>query len=143
MNFLHSMEAMQLRDSREPGELMCWRAMAIHHAFPQLMQLRCLVYSASGFNKGKKLMKSSYHLVWPDLVVDPDTAGMLREVTLQLFEEESRKEGSYLRGLKKKLIDLHETNDWLNVFDKTTISARNGLRLPYNDKVSKVYSCSE
>ena len=27
-------------------------------------------------------------------------------------------------------------NIWSNVFDKTTINATNGLRLPYNDKAS-------
>ena len=97
------------------------------------------VYSASGYNKGKELMKSSFHLVWPDLIVDPDTAAKLREVTLQMFTEQSKKTGTYLHDLLKKLFALHETNDWLNVFDKTTISATNGLRLPYNDKVSQVY----
>ncbi|CAE7393652.1 unnamed protein product, partial [Symbiodinium pilosum] len=125
--------------NHDPGQLMKWRALAIHCLFPHLMSLRCLVYSASGYNKGKELMKSSFHLVWPDLIVDPDTAAKLREVTLQMFTEQSKKTGTYLHDLLKKLFALHETNDWLNVFDKTTISATNGLRLPYNDKVSQVY----
>ena len=30
-----------------------------------------------------------------------------------------------------------KSNEWEKVFDQTTISATNGLRLPYNDKASK------
>ena len=48
-------------------------------------ELRCLVYSASGYNKGKDKFKTSYHLVWPDLVVDADSAPLLRELTLVIF----------------------------------------------------------
>ena len=48
-------------------------------------ELRCLVYSASGYNKGKDKLKTSYHLVWPDLVVDADSAPLLRELTLDIF----------------------------------------------------------
>eukprot|EP00439_Symbiodinium_sp_Y106_P017046 s1400_g2.t1 len=127
------------QNNGDPGELIRWRAMAIHHLFPQLAQLRCLVYSASGYNKGKERLKASFHLVWPDLIVEPSTAAHLREVTLELFHEESHKEGSFLQNLRKKLLGFYESNDWFNVFDKTTISATNGLRLPYNDKVSSVY----
>ena len=48
-------------------------------------ELRCLVYSASGYNKGKDKLKTSFHLVWPDLVVDADSAPLLRELTLVIF----------------------------------------------------------
>ncbi|CAE7421501.1 unnamed protein product, partial [Symbiodinium necroappetens] len=131
------------KNNGDPGELIRWRAKAIHHLFPQLAQLRCLVYSASGYNRGKERLKTSFHLVWPELIVEPGTAGLLREVTLELFDEETKKEGSFLQKLQKKLMGFYKSNDWFNVFDKTTISATNGLRLPYNDKVSSVYRASE
>ena len=96
----------------------------------------------SGYNKGKDRLKTSFHLVWPELIVEPGTAGLLREVTLELFDEETQKEGSFLQKLRKTLMRYYKSNDWFNVFDKTTISATNGLRLPYNDKVSSVYRAS-
>lgn len=43
------------------------------------------MYSASGFNKGKDKLKTSFHLVWPQLVVDSDSAPWLREITLMIF----------------------------------------------------------
>lgn len=40
--------------------------------------------------------------------------------------------------LQDKLLRLHDSNTWELVFDNTTIHARNGLRMPYNDKGSSV-----
>jgi len=40
-------------------------------------------------------------------------------------------------------VKLHESNEWELVFDKTTINARNGLRLPYSDKASMVIATKE
>jgi len=121
----------------DPGELMHWRALAIHKIYPQLEYLEVLVYSASGFNKGKDMPKSSFHLVWPQLLVDPDRAPLIRYITLALFQEETMQSGSYLRHLQQRLLQLHESNNWELVFDDTTVNARNGLRLPYSDKASK------
>eukprot|EP00929_Paragymnodinium_shiwhaense_P122236 TRINITY_DN9485_c0_g1_i3.p1 TRINITY_DN9485_c0_g1~~TRINITY_DN9485_c0_g1_i3.p1 ORF type:complete len:840 (-),score=180.95 TRINITY_DN9485_c0_g1_i3:1539-4058(-) len=64
-----------------PGPLMDKRAMAIHRMYPQIKKLHAYVYSASGFNKGKGMLKSSFHLVWPQLIVDADLAPMIRYVT--------------------------------------------------------------
>ena len=55
---------------------------------------RCLVYSASGFNKGKDKLKTSFHLVWPQLVVDSDSAPWLREITLMIFSALEASAGS-------------------------------------------------
>jgi len=118
--------------------MMHHRAEAVHMIYPHLDELECLVYSASGFNKGKEMLKSSFHLVWPQLIVDAGRAPVIRYVTLGRFKDESRKPGSELKQLQEDLIDLHETNEWELVFDSTTINARNGLRLPYNDKASMV-----
>ena len=67
---------------------MTWRAassLCLRMLFSQMDELRCLVYSASGYNKGKDKLKTSFHLVWPDLVVDADSAPLLRELTLVIF----------------------------------------------------------
>ena len=122
----------------DPGLLMRYRAQAIHMIYPQIEDLYCLVYSASGYNKGKEMLKSSFHLVWPQLLVDPDRAPVLRYVTLGIFKNETNKAGSALNLLQKRLMELHESNEWELVFDSTTINARNGLRLPYSDKASMI-----
>jgi len=122
----------------DPGEFMRKRAMAIHMIYPHLEKLEAVVYTASGFNKGKDMLKSSFHLVWPQLIVDPDRAPLIRYCTLGVFAKETNKQGSFLWGLQKRLLELHESNNWELVFDNTTIHARNGLRLPYSDKASTV-----
>jgi len=111
--------------------------------YPQLDYLEVLVYSASGYNKGKDMLKSSFHLVWPQLVVDADRAPVIRHVTLGLFQKETLRQGSFLSHLQKRLLQLHESNNWELVFDSTTINARNGLRLPYSDKASMVIESAE
>ncbi|CAK9110545.1 unnamed protein product [Durusdinium trenchii] len=126
----------------DPGELMKKRAACIHKLYSQFEELTCLVYSASGYNKGKEKLKTSFHLVWPQLVVDSDSAPWIREITLMIFNQESKIKGSYLQRLREHLLGLEKggkedkSNEWEMVFDKTTINATNGLRLPYNDKAS-------
>lgn len=122
----------------DPGEFMRRRAMAVHMIYPQLDHIEIYVYSASGYNKGKDLLKTSFHLVFPQLIVDPDRAPVIRHATLGLFHRETAKKNSFLQILQDKLLRLHESNTWELVFDNTTIHARNGLRMPYNDKGSSV-----
>mmetsp|Transcript_97764 Transcript_97764/g.187421 ORF Transcript_97764/g.187421 Transcript_97764/m.187421 type:complete len:1145 (-) Transcript_97764:47-3481(-) len=122
----------------DPGYLMRKRALAIHLIYPHLDSLECLVYSASGWNKGKGMLKSSFHLVWPQLIVDPDRAPVIRHATLGVFHKETAQPGTFLANLQNRLLQLHESNNWELVFDNTTIHAKNGLRLPYSDKASMV-----
>mmetsp|Transcript_113813 Transcript_113813/g.368282 ORF Transcript_113813/g.368282 Transcript_113813/m.368282 type:complete len:945 (-) Transcript_113813:117-2951(-) len=119
----------------DPGELLRERACAIHKLYPYFTHLEAIVYSASGFNKRKNMLKSSFHLVWPQLIVDSDHAMVIRLVTLDLFSRESAVPGSYLQLKNKELMDIHDSNGWDGFFDKTTVGG-NGLRLPYNDKGS-------
>jgi len=102
-----------------------------------------LVYSASGYNKGKDRLKSSFHLVWPDLKVNSDGAKMIRAVTLQLFNEKSKHPSDEMFHTQQKFLQFFKSNEWESVFDKTTVSATNGLRLPYNDKASRVFCSAE
>ena len=97
----------------DPGTLMKYRATAIHMIYPHIEDLYCLVYSASGYNKGKDMLKSSFHLVWPQLLVDPQRAPVIRYVTLGIFKNETNKEGSALNQLQKELMGLHESNERL------------------------------
>eukprot|EP00933_Yihiella_yeosuensis_P017521 TRINITY_DN14607_c0_g1_i1.p1 TRINITY_DN14607_c0_g1~~TRINITY_DN14607_c0_g1_i1.p1 ORF type:complete len:569 (-),score=96.13 TRINITY_DN14607_c0_g1_i1:112-1779(-) len=126
-----------------PGELMDWRAKAVHMIYPHISELEVLVYSASGYNKGKALLKSSFHLVWPQIIVDPDRAPVIRYVTLGTFKQETHVRGTYLQKLNERLLELDPSNEWELVFDSTTINARNGLRLPYSDKASMVIKNEE
>jgi len=127
----------------DPGELMRLRGSAVHMIYPHIDQLEVLVYSASGHNKGKDMLKSTFHLVWPQLIVDPDRAPIIRYVTLGVFSRETMRSGSYFNQLQHELINLDKSNNWELVFDSTTINARNGLRLPYSDKASMVVDNEE
>ena len=60
-----------------PGHMMCRRAEAIHMIYPNLDYLEVHVYSASGYNKRKEMLKSSFHLVWPQLIVNADRAPVM------------------------------------------------------------------
>ncbi|CAE7548796.1 unnamed protein product [Symbiodinium pilosum] len=122
----------------DPGFVLKHRATAIHMMYPHIEELYCLVYSASGYNKGKEMVKSSFHLVWPQIVVDPSRAQAIRYVTLGIFKNETNKQGSDIQLLQEKLMEMDRSNEWELVFDSTTINARNGLRLPYSDKASMV-----
>eukprot|EP00971_Amphidinium_carterae_P054909 1082238-Amphidinium_carterae.1 len=46
----------------DPGQLLTLRAKAIHTLYPDIDKLVVNVYSASGYNKGKDKLKSSFHL---------------------------------------------------------------------------------
>ena len=120
----------------DPGEFMRYRASAIHIIFPQIESLECYVYSASGYNKAKDMLKCSFHLVWPQLIVDSDRAPVIRQVTLGKFKEHSSKSGNSLHSTQARLIELDASNEWELLFDSTTINAKNGLRLPFSDKAS-------
>ena len=41
--------------------------------------------AAPGYNKGKDKLKASFHLVWPQLVVNAPTAHQMRDITLAEF----------------------------------------------------------
>lgn len=119
----------------DPGKLLRKRALAIHKLYPYFTHLEAIVYSASGLNKKKEMLKASFHLVWPQLIVDSDHAPVIRHVTLDFFSRESAVPGSDLQLLNKELVRIHDSNGWSGFFDKTTVGG-NGLRLPYNDKAS-------
>ncbi|KAF4718383.1 hypothetical protein FOZ62_001532, partial [Perkinsus olseni] len=111
------------------------RVQALHLFFPDVSKLICHVYSASGYNKGKERWKSSFHLVWPDLIVDGTMAPTMRNVTVEHFEDLTRRD-PYFKLMFKRMMRFFDQNIWENVFDQTTASAKNGLRMPFCNKVS-------
>ncbi|KAF4664949.1 hypothetical protein FOL47_004863 [Perkinsus chesapeaki] len=111
------------------------RVQALHLFFPDLDKFKCHVYSASGYNKGKERWKSSFHLVWPDLIVDGTMAPTMRNVTVEHFEDLTRRD-PYFKLMFKRMMRFFDQNIWENVFDQTTASAKNGLRMPFCNKVS-------
>ncbi|KAF4726976.1 hypothetical protein FOZ63_027146, partial [Perkinsus olseni] len=111
------------------------RVQALHLFFPDVSKLKCHVYSASGYNKGKERWKSSFHLVWPDLIVDGTMAPTMRNVTVEHFEDLTRRD-PYFKLMFKRMMRFFDQNIWENVFDQTTASAKNGLRMPFCNKVS-------
>lgn len=128
--------------SGDPGPFMAKRAEIIHALYPHLEHLEVLVYSASGWNVGKERPKASFHLVWPQIIVDTVRAQVIRKQTLAAAIEEARKPGSHFQKLAEDLIRVHPSpigpeEIWEKVFDQTT-SVGSGLRLPYNDKATKV-----
>jgi len=120
-----------------PGKFMVERAMCIHKIYPQFPYLEALVYQASGYNRGKELLKTSFHLVWSDVIVDNFSAPKIREDTLAHFvdiAQDTSADNGYWLEFAEALKLLHPSNSFDMVFDKTTVTAKNGLRMPFNDK---------
>eukprot|EP00397_Hematodinium_sp_SG-2012_P000036 GEMP01000036.1.p1 GENE.GEMP01000036.1~~GEMP01000036.1.p1 ORF type:complete len:4360 (+),score=1135.41 GEMP01000036.1:291-13370(+) len=122
----------------ETFNFMLYRSAVLHEFFPQLDELRVNIYSASGWNSTKCYMKISFHLVWPDLILDEPKSKMIRDRTMERFEEWAAEPNHPVAKFKADVIDIDHTNTWDDVFDDTTTHGTNGLRMPYCDKASEV-----
>eukprot|EP00668_Euglena_longa_P040496 GGOE01053318.1.p1 GENE.GGOE01053318.1~~GGOE01053318.1.p1 ORF type:complete len:760 (-),score=130.37 GGOE01053318.1:87-2024(-) len=113
-----------------------FRAAVLHKLFPSITELRLLLYTGSGWHSQKKCYKTSYHCVWPQLVVDRERAHVIRLKTIDTYEKESGMPGSWCERLSNqvKLASGKQQNAWETVFDITGVRA-GSLRMPYNDKV--------
>ncbi|EER20193.1 hypothetical protein Pmar_PMAR015183 [Perkinsus marinus ATCC 50983] len=58
-----------------------------------------------------------------------------RNVTVEHFEDLTRRD-PYFKLMFKRMMRFFDQNIWENVFDQTTASAKNGLRMPFCNKVS-------
>jgi len=111
-----------------PGRFMTERAKCIHKIYPDFSSLEALVYQASGYNKSKELLKTSFHLVWADVIVDNFSAPKIREDTLAHFvdiAQDSSVDNGYWVEFAEALRLLHPSNSFDMVFDKTTVTAKN------------------
>ncbi|CAJ1330235.1 unnamed protein product [Effrenium voratum] len=128
---------MRTRAGGHDWELLKWRATALHRIFPHLPEeMRCVVFSASGFYRGCEQFKESYHLVWPKLLVTKETAKQIRDHTLDTFEELTAIHNHPVAQLLQTAQQYDESNSWPRIFDATTTRPSIGLRMAYSDKRS-------
>ena len=113
------------------------RARALKVIYPDRDEFTCYIYSGSGFNKSKGRWKSSFHLVWPDVIVNGELAPIIRQTTVEYFIYRSAAT-QYFKRMQARLVNHFDANIWENVFDQTTSNANNGLRMPYCNKASWV-----
>ncbi|CAK9109727.1 unnamed protein product [Durusdinium trenchii] len=129
---------------RHPGskqfdyELLKWRAKILHKVFPGSEPLRLVLYEACGWYTGTGSFKESYHLVWPEILVDKETAIAARRFTLEHFEAWSSEQEHRLSELLEKAQKFSPKNTWENIFDATTTRPTVGARMPYSDKRSRM-----
>lgn len=111
------------------------RARALKIIYPHINDFTVYIYSSSGFNKSKGRWKSSFHLVWPDIIVNGHLAPIVRQTTVEYFIYQSAA-STYFKRMQSRLVNHYEANIWENVFDQTTSNAANGLRMPFSNKAS-------
>ena len=117
------------------------RARALKIIYPQINEFKCYIYSSSGFNKSKNRWKSSFHLVWPDVIVDGRLAPIIRQTAVEYFLYKTSW-CTFFKRMQYRLMNHFEANIWENVFDQTTSNCMNGLRMPFSNKASWVKTSS-
>eukprot|EP00931_Biecheleriopsis_adriatica_P067451 TRINITY_DN41590_c0_g1_i1.p1 TRINITY_DN41590_c0_g1~~TRINITY_DN41590_c0_g1_i1.p1 ORF type:complete len:830 (-),score=86.74 TRINITY_DN41590_c0_g1_i1:72-2561(-) len=118
-------------------EFLKWRATILRKLFPTA-NLRCGLYEASGWYSGSQLYKESYHIIWHDLIVRKEQAVLIRQASVEFFEQESAKPNHPLMFMLDKARHFNSYNTWDTIFDATTTRPKVGLRLPYSDKRSRL-----
>ena len=113
------------------------RARALRIIYPHINEFTVYLYTSSGFNKSKGRWKSSFHLVWPDIIVNGHLAPIVRQTTVEYFIYKSAT-SAYFKHMQARLVNHYDANIWENVFDQTTSNAANGLRMPFSNKASWV-----
>jgi hypothetical protein len=126
-----------------------WKARAriLHGLFPRVSPLVLHLFTASGFNAEKQCPKTSFHCVWPDLIVDRERAHQVRLQTIDEFVL-SAETDNWTRRIEKdvrtctggQVLNPDGSNDYLQtfntLFDITGVRAKS-LRMVFNDKVLK------
>jgi hypothetical protein len=129
------------------GLFLTCRARILFELFPSLDSLELYVYNSSGWSPEKALHKISFHLIWPDVIVNHANAVAVRDVTIAEFTSLSD-EGRALHGLLEEVkrhapCKYAEREDseiwsdekiWSEIFDENSARPKNGLRMPYNFK---------
>lgn len=86
--------------------------------------LECVILTSSRFDEPRGLWKSSWHLRWPQIIVDKERAFHLRQFTIEAFEDASLPGGAFdacAQRLKMGGSEAVEslTKRWEDVFDIT------------------------
>ena len=123
-----------------------FRALSLHRLFPK-STLRLVLYSASGKHNEKGCFKTSFHCVWPDLIVDRERAHQVRLSTIDSFADAASRprvhggddDGEWAAQLLERLVasappGAAASNSFESLFDITGVRA-GSLRMPLCDKV--------
>mmetsp|Transcript_9095 Transcript_9095/g.20341 ORF Transcript_9095/g.20341 Transcript_9095/m.20341 type:complete len:336 (+) Transcript_9095:63-1070(+) len=108
------------------------RADILHRLFPRVKILQLNLFSSSGWNKKAGAWKLSFHLVWPDLIIDRSRNHQVLLATRQAMAAAVAEE-PWLQELEQTLLEAHPDNTWDAVFDDSAMTS-NSLRMPYSDK---------
>ena len=110
------------------------QAVVLQRIYPSVA-LRAVVFEANGWSQQKGLQKVSYHLVFPDIIVDQNRADLLRHTIVESFIYHSREDvgDPAVRKLLDIAVSMRPCNDWRNIMDSSE-SGKNGLRMPFCDK---------
>lgn len=116
------------------------RATCLRKLFPTLSEedFVCHVFSASGYSQAKQSYKISYHFVWEKLIVETPQPSLIRQYTLDQFEEMGKDPNHDVAQVLATLKAAKDDNDWINVFDDATTRPKQGLRMPYCDKKTRM-----
>lgn len=126
------------------------RARILFDLIPSLEKASMYVYDSSGWSNKKNAHKVSFHLVFPDILVNEEGGKRIRDTTIKKFVELSSKGGAL-----KRLFDdiyVHSLTNfqrnfgdeaspehiWSEIFDENSVRPKNGMRLPYNNKADMV-----
>lgn len=95
--------------------------------------LDVMALDATGRDGKRCVMKTSMRLVWPQIIVDKRRAERIRDYVVLCFNGTDNEE---LIRLSERMTTFNKDNTWNNVFHDSIYSSRDGLRMPYCDKVS-------
>jgi hypothetical protein len=117
------------------------RAAILHEVFPAMNPLRLVLFSASGRSREKKCPKTSFHCVWPQIIVDTERAHVVRLQTVDRLTALSQPEYplcQLAQQLQEAMTDPTgatepPTDIWNTIFDITAVRAGT-FRMPLNDK---------
>ena len=80
-----------------------------HQMYPDIHELELVLFKASGWDTSKSQQKTSFHAIWPQIIVDKARAGVVRTATVSEFHRGAKKL-SWLSKLTRKLQELNEKN---------------------------------
>jgi len=109
------------------------RAEVLHSLFPGVETLELTMFSASGWSTDYARWKTSFHLVWNNIIVDTPLAAAVRVSTIEVFKKMKDYAGFY-----KELSELDSRNSLETLFDVTAVRA-GSFRMPFNDKVFRPF----
>lgn len=132
------------------GLFLVHRARVLFELFPRLVEAKLFIYNSSGWSSNKNAHKVSFHLVWPEIIVNAENATIIRDRTLEVFTDLCR-DGGPLQPLMQEIrmhtsayfqnrfgCDPGDFDIWEDIFDDNSVRPKTGMRLPFNFKATMV-----